>query len=174
MRGVPCPLAGRQPGDIDFVVVRENTEGDLERVLENPVDTAAREDGLAASRPRKHLTSATKSNGIALTMPYWDERFRAMAERYPEIRTDQYHSDILTAHFVRNPHWFDVVVGSNLFGDILSDLGPGCTGTITVAPSANPTANSLRCSSPCTARPRTSTERASPTRGRHLGRRDDA
>ena len=157
MRGVPCPLAGRQPGDIDFVVVRENTEGEYssiggrlyegtedEVVVQETVFTRRGVDRilkyafeLAASRPRKHLTSATKSNGIAITMPYWDERFRAMAERYPEIRTDQYHIDILTAHFVRNPHWFDVVVGSNLFGDILSDLGPGCTGTIAVAPSAN-------------------------------------
>jgi len=157
MRGVPCPLAGRQPGDIDFVVVRENTEGEYssiggrlyegtedEVVVQETVFTRRGVDRilkyafeLAATRPRKHLTSATKSNGIAITMPYWDERFRAMAERYPEIRTDQYHIDILTAHFVRNPHWFDVVVGSNLFGDILSDLGPGCTGTIAVAPSAN-------------------------------------
>jgi tartrate dehydrogenase/decarboxylase/D-malate dehydrogenase len=157
MRGVPCPLAGRQPGDIDFVVVRENTEGEYssiggrlyegtedEVVVQETVFTRRGVDRilkyafeLAASRPKKHLTSATKSNGIAITMPYWDERFRAMAQRYPEIRTDQYHIDILTAHFVRNPHWFDVVVGSNLFGDILSDLGPGCTGTIAVAPSAN-------------------------------------
>lgn len=157
MRGVPCPLAGRQPGDIDFVVVRENNEGEYssiggrlyegtedEMVVQETVFTRRGVDRilkyafeLAASRPRKHLTSATKSNGIAITMPYWDERFRAMGERYPEIRTDQYHIDILTAHFVRNPHWFDVVVGSNLFGDILSDLGPGCTGTIAVAPSAN-------------------------------------
>jgi len=157
MRGVPCPLVGRQPGDIDFVVVRENTEGEYssiggrlyegtedEIVVQETVFTRRGVDRilkyafeLAATRPRKHLTSATKSNGIAITMPYWDERFRAMAERYPEIRTDQYHIDILTAHFVRNPQWFDVVVGSNLFGDILSDLGPGCTGTIAVAPSAN-------------------------------------
>jgi tartrate dehydrogenase/decarboxylase / D-malate dehydrogenase len=92
---------------------------------------------LAMTRPRKHVTSATKSNGIAITMPYWDERFHAMAARYPEVRTDQYHIDILTAHFVLHPDRFDVVVGSNLFGDILSDLGPACTGTIGIAPSAN-------------------------------------
>jgi tartrate dehydrogenase/decarboxylase/D-malate dehydrogenase len=92
---------------------------------------------LANSRPKKHLTSATKSNGVAIAMPYWDERFAAMAEGYPEVRTDKYHIDILTAHFVRNPNWFDVVVASNLFGDILSDLGPACTGTIGIAPSAN-------------------------------------
>jgi tartrate dehydrogenase/decarboxylase/D-malate dehydrogenase len=92
---------------------------------------------IARSRPKKHLTSATKSNGISVTMPYWDERFRAMSARFPDVRTDQYHIDILCAQFVMHPDWFDVVVGSNLFGDILSDLGPGCTGTIAIAPSAN-------------------------------------
>jgi tartrate dehydrogenase/decarboxylase/D-malate dehydrogenase len=157
MKGVPCPLVGRQPGDIDFIVVRENNEGeyssiggrlyegtDQEMAVQQSVFTRKGVDRilryafeLAQSRPKKHLTSATKSNGIAITMPYWDERFRAMASLYPEVRTDQYHVDILAAHFVRNPHWFDVVVGSNLFGDILSDLGPGCTGTIAIAPSAN-------------------------------------
>ena len=92
---------------------------------------------LAGTRPAQHVTSATKSNGMSIVMPYWDERFAAMAARYPDIRTDQYHIDILTAHFVQHPDWFDVVVGSNLFGDILSDLGPACTGTIGIAPSAN-------------------------------------
>jgi tartrate dehydrogenase/decarboxylase/D-malate dehydrogenase len=92
---------------------------------------------LAQSRPKKHLTSATKSNGISHTMPYWDERFAAVGKDYPDIETDQYHIDILTAHFVQHPDWFDVVVGSNLFGDILSDLGPAVTGTIAVAPGAN-------------------------------------
>ena len=92
---------------------------------------------LAQSRPKKHLTSATKSNGISITMPYWDERVEAMAESYPEVRWDKYHIDILTANFVLHPDWFDVVVASNLFGDILSDLGPACTGTIGIAPSAN-------------------------------------
>ena len=91
---------------------------------------------LARTR-RRHLTSATKSNGITLTMPFWDARFRAMAEHYPDVTTDQFHIDILTAQFVRNPQWFDVVVGSNLFGDILSDLAPACAGTIAIAPSAN-------------------------------------
>ena len=157
MPGVPCPLAGRQPGDIDFVVVRENNEGeystiggrhdegtDLETVVQASVFTRHGVDRIlkyafetARGRPKKHLTSATKSNGIAITMPYWDERFRAMAAAFPDVRTDQYHVDILAAQFVRNPHWFDVVVGSNLFGDILSDLGPACTGTIAIAPSAN-------------------------------------
>ena len=92
---------------------------------------------LAQTRAARHVTSATKSNGVFIAMPYWDERFKAMAERYPDIRTDQFHIDILCAHFVQHPDWFDVVVCSNLFGDILSDLGPACTGTIGIAPSAN-------------------------------------
>ena len=157
MPGVPCPLAGRQVGDIDMVVVRENNEGeyssiggrlyegtDQEMAVQQSVFTRQGVDrilkvafDLAQSRPKKHLTSATKSNGIAITMPYWDERVKAMSAAYPEVKVDQFHIDILCAQFVRNPHWFDVVVGSNLFGDILSDLGPGCTGTIAIAPSAN-------------------------------------
>ncbi|MBL8486595.1 MAG: tartrate dehydrogenase [Rhodocyclaceae bacterium] len=157
MPGVPSPLAGRQVGDIDFYVVRENTEGEYssiggrifegtenETVVQESVFTRRGVDRilrfafeLAMKRPKKHVTSATKSNGIYISMPYWDERFAAMAENYPAVRTDKYHIDILTAHFVRNPHWFDVVVASNLFGDILSDLGPACTGTIGIAPSAN-------------------------------------
>jgi tartrate dehydrogenase/decarboxylase/D-malate dehydrogenase len=92
---------------------------------------------LAQSRPKKHLTSATKSNGIAITMPYWDERVAEMARSYPSVNVDKFHIDILTAHFVQRPDFFDVVVASNLFGDILSDLGPACTGTIGIAPSAN-------------------------------------
>jgi tartrate dehydrogenase/decarboxylase/D-malate dehydrogenase len=129
--GVRSPLAGRQPGDIDFFIVRENNEGrGVDRVLRYAFD-------LAQSRPKKHLTSATKSNGIIHTMPYWDERFAAVAKDYPGIATDQYHIDILSAHFVLHPDWFDVVVGSNLFGDILSDLGPAATGTIGIAPGGN-------------------------------------
>ena len=155
--GVPSPLAGRKPGDIDMEIVRENSEGeysniggreaegtDEERVVQQTIFTRKGVDRilryafeLARSRPAKHLTSATKSNGIIHTMPYWDERFAAVGKDYPDVRTDQYHIDILTAQFVRNPDWFDVVVGSNLFGDILSDLGPACTGTIGIAPSAN-------------------------------------
>jgi len=157
MPGVPCPLAGRKPGDIDFWVVRENTEGeysavggiafqgtDREVVLQETVMTRTGTDrllqyafDLAQSRPKKHLTSATKSNGIAITMPWWDTRVDEMAKKYPEVRADKYHIDILTAQFVMNPDRFDVVVGSNLFGDILSDLGPACTGTIGIAPSGN-------------------------------------
>jgi tartrate dehydrogenase/decarboxylase/D-malate dehydrogenase len=157
MPGVPSPLAGRAPGDIDFYVVRENTEGEYssiggrifegterETVIQETVMTRTGIDRvlryafeLAARRPKRHLTSATKSNGISITMPYWDERVVAMAERYADVRVDKYHIDILTAHFVLHPDWFDVVVASNLFGDILSDLGPACTGTIGIAPSAN-------------------------------------
>jgi tartrate dehydrogenase/decarboxylase / D-malate dehydrogenase len=157
MPGVPCPLANRKPGDIDFLVVRENTEGeyssiggrifpDTERefVIQDTVMTRVGVDrilkfafSLAQKRPRKHLTSATKSNGISISMPYWDERVLAVSKDFPDVAWDKYHIDILTAHFVLNPDRFDVVVASNLFGDILSDLGPACTGTIGIAPSAN-------------------------------------
>lgn len=157
MPGVPCPLAGRQPGDIDFWIVRENTEGeyssvgghmfpgtDREIVIQETVMTRHGVDRvlryafeLANRRPNRHLTSATKSNGISISMPFWDARVEAMAAHYPDVRWDKYHIDILTAQFVLNPDRFDVVVGSNLFGDILSDLGPACTGTIGIAPSGN-------------------------------------
>ncbi len=157
MPGVPCPLADRKVGDIDFYVVRENTEGEYssiggrlfegterETVLQESVFTRKGVDRivqyafeLAQKRPKKHLTSATKSNGMAISMPYWDERVEAMAQRYPDVRWDKYHIDILAARFVLSPERFDVVVASNLFGDILSDLGPACTGTIAIAPSAN-------------------------------------
>ena len=157
MPGVQSPLAGRLPGDIDFYIVRENTEGEYssvggkmfegterEFVLQESVFTRIGVDRvirfayeLAQKRPKRHLTSATKSNGISISMPYWDERFAAIGKEYPNIRTDKFHIDILTANFVRHPDWFDVVVASNLFGDILSDLGPACTGTIAIAPSAN-------------------------------------
>ncbi len=157
MPGVPCPLANKQPGDIDFYVVRENTEGEYsavggrmfegterELVLQEAIFTRHGTDRilkyafeLAQRRPKKHLTAATKSNGIAISMPYWDERVAVMGEAYPEVRWDKYHVDILAARFVLSPERFDVVVASNLFGDILSDLGPACTGTIGIAPSAN-------------------------------------
>ena len=157
LKGIASPLAGRGSEDIDFIVVRENNEGeyceiggrlyagtDDETVIQESVFTRRGVDRilkyafeLAATRPRKHLTSATKSNGIVHTMPFWDERFRAMAADYPDVATAQFHIDILTAHFVLHPDWFDVVVGSNLFGDILSDLGPAVAGSIGIAPSAN-------------------------------------
>jgi tartrate dehydrogenase/decarboxylase / D-malate dehydrogenase len=157
MPGVPSPLVGREPGDIDFWIVRENTEGeyssiggrmypgtDREVVMQETVMSRIGVDrvlryafDLANRRERKRLTSATKSNGISITMPYWDERVEEMAKAYPDVVWDKYHIDILTAHFVLNPDRFDVVVASNLFGDILSDLGPACTGTIGIAPSGN-------------------------------------
>ena len=157
LKGIKSPLAGRDPEDIDFVVVRENVEGEYSEIGGRIFDGTDREfvsqqmiftrQGvdrilhyafeLAATRERKKVTSATKSNGIVHTMPYWDERFAAVSAHYPEIETDQYHIDILTAHFVQHPDWFDVVVGSNLFGDILSDLGPAVAGSIGIAPSAN-------------------------------------
>ncbi|WP_072385801.1 tartrate dehydrogenase [Hyphomicrobium sp. CS1BSMeth3] len=155
--GLKCPLADRKPGDIDYFIVRENNEGeyssvggrmyegsDYEMAVQQAIFTKRGCDrvmryafDLAATRPRNHVTSATKSNGISISMPYWDERFAAIAKEYPKAKTDQYHIDILTAHLVRNPHWFDVIVGSNLFGDILSDLGPATTGTIAIAPGGN-------------------------------------
>ncbi|MFI1801884.1 tartrate dehydrogenase [Streptomyces sp. NPDC020379] len=157
LAGVDSPLAGRVPGDVDFYVVRENTEGeyssiggtifegtDRETVIQETVMTRTGVDRvldyafkLAGSRPAKHLTSATKSNGISISMPYWDRRVQEAAARYHEVKVDKFHIDILTANFVLHPDWFDVVVASNLFGDILSDLGPACTGTIGIAPSGN-------------------------------------
>ncbi|HSD53562.1 MAG TPA: tartrate dehydrogenase [Burkholderiales bacterium] len=157
MPGIPCPLAGRKPGDIDYYVVRENTEGEYSSVGGRMFEGTEREfvtqqacftrQGvdrimkfafeLAMRRPRRQVTSATKSNGIFITMPYWDERFAAMAKHYPQVATSQYHIDGLTIQMVLNPQRFDVIVASNLFGDILSDLGPATAGTIGVAPSAN-------------------------------------
>jgi tartrate dehydrogenase/decarboxylase/D-malate dehydrogenase len=157
LNGMDSPLKNRKPADIDFVIVRENNEGEYseiggrlysgtenEMAVQESVFTKKGVDRviryafeLAGRRANKHLTSATKSNGIIHTMPFWDERYQAIAREFPEIRTDQYHIDILTAHFVRHPDWFDVVVGSNLFGDILSDLGPAVAGSIGIAPSAN-------------------------------------
>ncbi len=157
MPGIRSPLANREVGDIDFYIVRENNEGEYSsiggRLYEGSEDELAVQQStftrrgvdriltfayeLAKQRPKRHLTSATKSNGITFTMPFWDERLKEVSKRYPEVRTDQYHIDILAAHFVLHPDWFDVVVGSNLFGDILSDLGPAITGTIGIAPSAN-------------------------------------
>ncbi len=160
--GVPCPLVDkkgqpRKPGDIDFFIVRENTEGEYtsvggrlfegterEIVIQEAVFSRHGTDRvmkyafeLAQARQRKHLTVATKSNGIAISMPWWDERADVMAKSYPQVSVDKQHIDILTARFVLEPNRFDVVVATNLFGDILSDLGPACTGTIGLAPSAS-------------------------------------
>ena len=154
--GVNCPLKDKKVGDIDFWVVRENIEGeysdiggrfaagtDDEFVLQQSVFTKKGTDRvikyafeLATKLDKKHVTSATKSNGLYHSMPFWDERFHEIAKDY-DCETDQYHIDILTANIVNKPEMFDVIVGSNLFGDIISDLGPGCTGTIAIAPSAN-------------------------------------
>ena len=155
--GIPGPLRNRNPGDIDYHIIRENTEGEYssiggkmfagserEFVLQETVMTRVGVDRVlkfafdfANKTPKKRLTSATKSNGISITMPYWDDRVKEIAKLYPEVTWDKYHIDILCAHFVLNPDKFNVVVGSNLFGDILSDLGPATTGTIGIAPSAN-------------------------------------
>jgi len=155
--GVPCPLAGRKPGDLDYLIVRENTEGEYtnvggtmfagterEIVIQESVFSRHGTDRvlkfafeLAASRARRHLTVATKSNGVAISMPWWDSRADEMAKAYPQVAVDRQHIDILTARFVLQPQRFDVVVASNLFGDILSDLGPATAGTIGLAPSAN-------------------------------------
>ena len=157
LKGVSSPLANRDSSDIDFIVVRENTEGeyseiggrlfegsDREFAVQETIFTKTGVDriltfacDLAQKRVAKHITSATKSNGIRYTMPFWDERFKAVTAAYPDLTCDQYHIDILTANFVQHPDWFDVVVGSNLFGDILSDLGPAIAGGIGIAPSAN-------------------------------------
>jgi len=162
MPGIRSPLVDRQgeplkPGDIDMLIVRENTEGEYSSIGGRMYEGSEREIVMqqtimsrigvdrvlkfafeqAMKRPRRKLTSATKSNGISITMPYWDERVEAMAKLYPDVSVDRFHIDILTAHFVQRPQHFDVVVASNLFGDILSDLGPACTGTIGIAPSAN-------------------------------------
>ncbi len=157
MPGLQSPLRDRDLGDIDLIIVRENNEGEyssvggrmyegteFELAFQQSIFTRRGVDRIlrygfeiAAKRTKKQVTSATKSNGITITMPFWDERFKAIGAEYPGIRTNQFHIDILTAHFVLHPDWFDVVVASNLFGDILSDLGPACTGTIGIAPSAN-------------------------------------
>jgi tartrate dehydrogenase/decarboxylase/D-malate dehydrogenase len=154
--GIDSPLKNWKPGDIDFCIVRENNEGEYSniggRLYEGTPHEMAVQQTIFTRRgverilrfafdlactSKKHVTSATKSNGIIFTMPFWDECFQKIAAEYPDVRADQYHIDILTAHFVRHPDWFDVVVGSNLFGDILSDLGPAVVGSIGIAPSAN-------------------------------------
>jgi len=156
LEGLDSPLKNIRPGQIDMVIVRENNEGEYSEIggrlyegteeelaiqqtvfTRRGVDRILRYAFRLARTRKSHLTSATKSNGIIHTMPFWDERFRLIAQEFPDVRTDQYHIDILTAHFVRHPEWFDVVVGSNLFGDILSDLGPAVVGSIGIAPSAN-------------------------------------
>jgi tartrate dehydrogenase/decarboxylase/D-malate dehydrogenase len=157
LKGIDCPLKNRAPGEIDMIIVRENTEGEYseiggrlyrgqpeEVVVQEAIFTRVGVDrvmrhafDIARTRPRRKVTSATKSNGIIHTMPFWDERFAEIRKDYPGIETDQFHIDILCAHFVQHPDWFDVVVASNLFGDILTDLGPAVVGGIGIAPSGN-------------------------------------
>lgn len=156
LEGITSPLSGRKAGDIDFIIVRENSEGEYSevggRLNQNTENDMAVQETIFTRRAvdriityafelartrRKHVTSATKSNGIVYVMPFWDERFAAISKQYPDVQTDQFHIDILTAHFVAHPDWFDVVVGSNLFGDILSDLGAAVVGSMGLAPSAN-------------------------------------
>ena len=156
LKGIESPLAGRGPEDIDFVIVRENCEGEYsesggriyagteqEIVLQESIFTRHGTDRILryafdlAKKRAGRLTSATKSNGIIHSMPFWDERVKAISSEHPDVEVNQFHIDILTAHFVLHPDWFDVVVGSNLFGDILSDLGPAIAGSIGIAPSAN-------------------------------------
>ena len=156
LEGIASPLSGRKAGEIDFVIVRENSEGEYSeaggRLNRNTESDMAIQEVIFTRRAcdriityafelartrKKHVTSATKSNGIVYTMPFWDERFAAISKQYPDVKADQFHIDILTAHFVAHPDWFDVVVGSNLFGDILSDLGAAVVGSMGLAPSAN-------------------------------------
>lgn len=156
LQGITSPLAGRKAGEIDFVIVRENSEGEYSEVggrvnrnteldmaiqevifTRRAVDRIIRYAFELARTRKKHVTSATKSNGIVYAMPFWDERFAAIAKEYPDVKADKFHIDILAAHFVAHPDWFDVVVGSNLFGDILSDLGAAVVGSMGLAPSAN-------------------------------------
>jgi tartrate dehydrogenase/decarboxylase/D-malate dehydrogenase len=157
LRGMQSPLRDKTPDDIDLCVVRENNEGeysniggkmyegtDQEMVIQASIFTRKGVERvirfafeLAMTRPKKHLTSATKSNGIVYTMPYWDELFRQISKEYPEVYADQYHIDGLTAALVLHPEKFDILVGSNLFGDILSDLTPALAGSLGIAPSAN-------------------------------------
>jgi tartrate dehydrogenase/decarboxylase/D-malate dehydrogenase len=156
LRGVRSPLRDRGPADIDMLIVRENNEGEYSEIggrlyaglpeelaVQQAVFTRRGCDRIMrfaferARQRRRHVTSGTKSNGIIHSMPYWDERFAEMARQYPDVKTAQFHIDILTAHFVQHPDWFDVVVASNLFGDILSDLGPAIAGSIGIAPGGN-------------------------------------
>jgi tartrate dehydrogenase/decarboxylase / D-malate dehydrogenase len=156
LEGITSPLSGRKPGEIDFVIVRENSEGEYSevggRLNRNTEDDIAIQQSIFTRRGcdriiryafelartrKKHVTSATKSNGIVFSMPFWDERFAAISKQYPDVKSDQFHIDILSAHLVAHPDWFDVVVGSNLFGDILSDLGAAVVGSMGLAPAAN-------------------------------------
>jgi tartrate dehydrogenase/decarboxylase/D-malate dehydrogenase len=192
MPGVPSPLAGRKPGDIDFWVVRENTEGEYsaiggrmftgterEVVVQETVLSRIGVDrvlkfafDLARKTPKKHLTSATKSNGIAITMPYWDERVEAMAKHYPDVKWDKYHIDILTALFVLKPTASTSWSARTCLATFCRTSVPPAPAPSASRPRATSTrsASSPRCSSRCTARRRTSPGRASPIRSARSGR----
>lgn len=155
LRGLRSPLAN--PADFDFVVVRENSEGEYSEVggrLHQGADELAIQSAVftrkgcervmryafeQAQRPGRHghVTSATKSNGIVFSMPFWDDVFAAVSEEFPEVETTKQHIDALAAFLVLRPQVFDVIVASNLFGDILTDLGGAVMGSIGVAPAAN-------------------------------------
>jgi tartrate dehydrogenase/decarboxylase/D-malate dehydrogenase len=157
LRGARTPLANRGPEDIDFLVVRENNEGEYsnmggrlyegtshEVVVQNTIFTRFGVERviryafeLARETGKKRVTSATKSNAINFAMPFWDEVFDLVAAEYAEIENDKFHIDALSARFVTDPRHFGVVVGSNLFGDILTDLGGAIAGSIGIAPSVN-------------------------------------
>ena len=147
LQGLASPLAGREVEDIDLVIVRENNEGEYSeiggRIYQGTDDEIALQEAVftrrgvrrvvtfafeLAERRSRRLASATKSNGIVHTMPFWDEIVDDVAAAHPGVAVSQYHIDALAARFVLDPRSFDVVVGSNLFGDILSDLGAAIAG----------------------------------------------
>ncbi|KAA9030637.1 tartrate dehydrogenase [Niallia endozanthoxylica] len=153
IKGIRSPLLN--PKDFDLIVVRENSEGEYSEIggkiyrgedeiaIQNAVfsrkgtERAMRYAFELASRRKKHVTSATKSNGIVYSMPFWDSVFKEVSKDYPDISTDHQHIDALSAFFVTQPDKFDVIVASNLFGDILTDLGAAIMGSIGIAPAAN-------------------------------------
>ncbi|MBM3188820.1 MAG: tartrate dehydrogenase [Chloroflexi bacterium] len=155
--GIPGPLRDKGPEDIDFVCIRENTEGEYGgvggRVHRGTAEEVAVQTGvftragverilrygfeLARKRPRRELVSATKSNALQYSMVFWDEVFEALKREYPDIACRQYHVDALAARFVTAPESLDVVVASNLFGDILTDLGGALQGSLGIPPSGN-------------------------------------
>lgn len=155
--GVRSPLRDRKPGEIDFICIRENTEGEYAgaggRVHVGTPHEVALQTGiftrygtervmryafeLARSRPRRKLTSATKSNAWQYGMVFWDDVFAQLATEYPDVQTEKWHVDALSARFVTNPDTFDVVVASNLFGDILTDLGGAIHGGLGISTSGN-------------------------------------
>ncbi len=155
--GIQSPLRDRTPDDIDFVCVRENTEGEYSgvggRIHEGtPYEVAIQSSvfsrhavervmrfsfELARSRPRKKVTSVTKSNACQYSMVLWDEIFEEVSRAYPDVQTEHWHVDAMAARFVTHPHTLDVVVASNLFADVLTDLAGAIAGSLGLAPSAN-------------------------------------